>query len=136
MLFRLLVSAAILTVPFGVLAVASGKADGLIWLMIPFIALVPMFLVAAVLVFIPIEKLALAYHWSPVLALMVAGGLLGTLIAFLAAYFGRKRSTILTEIASGDLKIIWAIVGVVILGVTMGAVWHLSRRAVEHFGSG
>jgi hypothetical protein len=135
MLLRLLISAAILTVPFGILALLSGKADGLIWLMIPFIGLVPVFLVAAVLVFIPIEKLAAAFHWSPVSALMVAGGLIGTLIAFLAAYFGKKRATIIADFASGDLTVIGSIIGIVVLGIAMGAVWHLSRRVIEHWGA-
>ena len=136
MLVRLLVSAAILTVPFGVLALLSGKAEGLVWLMIPFIGLVPVFFVAALLVFIPIEKLAANFGWSPVPALMVAGGMLGILIAFLATYFGKKKSAVLADIASGDLKVIGAIAGLVILGVAMGVIWHFSRRAIEHFGAG
>jgi hypothetical protein len=135
MFVRLLISAAILTIPFGFLALKSGKADGLVWLMIPFIGLVPVFLVAAVLLFIPIEKVASAYHWSPVPALMIAGGLLGSLVAFLAAYFGRKRSTILADIASGDWNVIGSILGVVALGVAMGAIWHFSRRVADHFGA-
>jgi hypothetical protein len=135
MLVRLLVSAALLTIPFGLLAIMSGKADGLVWLMIPFIGLVPLFLVASVLIFMPIEKLAATYRWSPLSPLMVAGGIVGMSIVFLAVYFGKKRSTVLSEIASGDLKTIGSILGLVILGVAMGGVWHLSRRIAEHFGA-
>ena len=136
MLIRLLVSAAALTLPFGILAIMSGRAEGLVWLMVPFIGLVPVFLVTAVLVFVPIEKVTGSYGWSPLPALMVAGGMLGALVAFLATYFGKKKATVLAEIASGDLSIIGAIVGIVLLGAAMGLVWHYSRRAAEHFGAG
>jgi hypothetical protein len=134
MLVRLLLSAAILTVPFGVLAMLSGKAEGLVWLMIPFIALVPIFLVAAVILFIPIEKLGMAYGWSPLPGLLTAGSALGALVAFLAVYFGNKKSVVLAEIAAGDLKVIGSLGGLVMLGAAMGAVWHYSQRVAEHFG--
>jgi hypothetical protein len=135
LLARLLVSAAMLTVPFGVLALLTGKANGLVWLMIPFIGLVPLFLVAAVLLFIPIEKLALAQGWAPLPGLLVAGGVIGTLVVVLADYFGKKKTALLTDIASGNLTVIGATFGLVALGVAMGAVWHFSRSALAHFGS-
>ena len=134
MMARLLLSAAILTVPFGVFAILSGKAEGLVWLMIPFIGLVPVFLVAALIIFIPVEKLAASSGWSPVIALAIAGGAVGSLVAFLASYFGNKRSTVLAEIAAGDLKVIGSIVGLIALGAAMGAVWHYSQRVAEQLG--
>ena len=135
LLARLLVSAAMLTVPFGVLALLSGKADGLVWLMIPFVGLVPVFLVAALLLFMPIEKLALAQDWSPLPVLMIAGGIFGTLVAFLADHFGKKETSLLADVASGNLTVIGATVGLIALGVAMGAVWHFSRSALAHFWS-
>ena len=135
LLARLLVSAAMLTVPFGILALLSGKADGLVWLMIPFIGLVPLFLVAALLLFMPIEKLALAQGWSPLSGLMIAGGILGSLVVFLADHFGKKKTSLLADVASGNLTVIGATLGLIAIGVAMGAVWHFSRIALAHFGS-
>ena len=136
MLVRLLLSAAMLTLPFGLLALLSGRAEGLVWLMIPFIALVPVFLVASIVLFIPIEKVCGAQDWPPLPPLLVVGAALGGLVAFLAAYFGNKRSTILREIASGDLEVIGSLVGLVVLGAAMAAVWHYSQRVAEHIGIG
>lgn len=134
MLGRLFISSAILTVPFCLLAVMSGRAGGLIWLLFP-VFYVPVFLAAAVVVFIPVEKFSSAWGWPPAPALMVAGGVLGALVAFLAASRGRKRSVIVAGIVSGNAAVIGSIVGLVAIGAAMGAVWHLSQRVIQHIGA-
>lgn len=134
MLGRLFISSAILTVPFCLLAVMSGRAGGLIWLLFP-VFYVPVFLAAAVVVFIPVEKFSSAWGWPAVPALMVAGGALGALVAFLAASRGKKRSVIVADIVSGNAAVIGSIVGLVAIGAAMGAVWYLSQRVIQHIGA-
>lgn len=134
MLGRLFISSAILTVPFCLLAVMSGRAGGLIWLLFP-VFYVPVFLAAAVVVFIPVEKFSSTWGWPAVPALMVAGGALGALVAFLAASRGKKRSVIVADIVSGNAAVIGSIVGLVAIGAAMGAVWYLSQRVIQHIGA-
>ncbi len=134
LLGRLLISSAILTVPFCLLTIMSRRAGGLIWLLFPFFY-VPVFLVAAVVVFMPVEKFSSTWDWPVVPALMVAGGALGALVAFLAASRGRKRTVVVADIVAGNTAVIGTIIGLVTIGAAMGAVWHLSQRVVQHFGT-
>ena len=131
---RLLISSAIVTAPFCLLAVMSGRAGGLLWLMFPVVYL-PVFLAAAVVVFIPVEELTSARDWPVVPALIVAGAVLGALVALLAASRGRNGSVIVADIASGNVAVIGGILGLVAVGATMGAVWRLSVHVIRHLGA-
>jgi hypothetical protein len=67
--------------------------------------------------------------------LVVAGAVLGASVALLAASRGRKRSVIVADIASGNGAVIGGILGLVAIGATMGAVWHLSEYVIRHIGA-
>jgi hypothetical protein len=134
LLARLLVSSVIVTVPFCLMAVMSGRSGGLLWLLFPVVYL-PVFLAAAVGVFIPVERLSRAWDWPAVPALVVAGAALGALVSLMAASRGRKRSVIWAEVASGNRAVIGSILGLVVIGAAMGAVWRLSGYVVQYIGT-
>jgi hypothetical protein len=89
LLLRLLISSAMLVVPFSLLAILAGRADGLIWLMFP-VVYVPVFLVAALVAFIPVETMAGVWGWPEVPALVIAGAALGATVAVLAGARARR----------------------------------------------
>ena len=130
-LLRVLATAALLTAPFVVLAVLSGKAEGALWLMLPFILLVPI-LFAALVVFLPAERLSAALGLSANVTIPVLGGVLGALVAFAA--FGRAREIVLAKFVSGDLATIGAVIGIVTAGVLIGLAWRMSAWALAKWG--
>ena len=133
MLLRILVSAAILTIPFAILAIVSGKAEGAIWLMIPFIGLLPVLLLSSLL-FIPVERLSARYGLSPNLAVVLIGVGIGALIAVAATYFGKEPSVVLGKLRSGDISTIGAYLGMLLAGAMIGASWRASKLLTAYFG--
>jgi hypothetical protein len=75
-LLRAAVVAIMLTAPFLLLAMATGKADGLIWLMFPVVLFVPVVL-ASLLSFAPFEALVEKMGLNANVLLPIFGALLG-----------------------------------------------------------
>ena len=130
MMMRLLVMAGLLTVPFAVLAFAYGKAEGLVWLMIPFIAMLPvLFLISLVLV--PAEAFAIRHDLSPNVAVIATGAAIGCVICGLAVTLGRNRTEVIGKLLGGDLATLGAVIGIVVVGGLIGAAWRLSGHILS-----
>ena len=121
----MLVTAGLLLVPFILLAVASGRAEGLIWFMIPFVAMLPVLFLTS-LVLMPVEALAIKYGISANTAVISAGSVLGGGVGVLALYMGRNRTEVISKLLSGDLMTIGAMLGIVLIGALVGTAWRFS----------
>ena len=132
-LLRVIVTAVLIAAPFAILALASGKAEGAIWLMLPFVAAIPIFIVV-LLIFLPAERLAASVGLSANLVVPMAGAAVGAAIAAAATYFGRKRDAVVAEVWAVDLATIGALVGIVLCGMMVGVAWRTSAWAVTWLG--
>ena len=82
-LLRAAVMAILLTAPFVLLAMATGKGEGLIWLMFPVILFVPVVL-ASILLFAPFEALVVKMGLNANILLPIFGALLGAIAVAVA----------------------------------------------------
>ncbi len=132
MILRLLITAGLLLIPFVLLAIASGKADGFIWLMIPFVAMLPvLFLVSLLLA--PAEALAIRHGLSADAVVIALGSIIGAIFCGVALKVNKNRAEVLDRLLSGDLQALGAILGVVAVGALVGFAWRCSARILEHW---
>ena len=134
-LLRVAASALLLTAPFALAALLSGKAGGTLYLIFPFVAAIPAALLIG-LVFVPVEGLASwggrsgSLNWLVPLVGAIVGGLAA------AGYQCLERLTQAKPAGEifGDLRV-WGVIAVFgLLGAVVGAIWRLAAWAVRYFG--
>jgi hypothetical protein len=133
MLQRLVIMAGMLTIPFGILAILTGKAEGIIWLMIPFVLMIPVLFVCA-MIFGFFEKLSASFGLPAGVVVPLVGSILGGLVVFLASQV--RTSTLAQDIRAGSLEAIASVIGIILAGAVVGIVWRLTPRISEYFGWG
>lgn len=131
-LLRILACMAVIALPFALLAIASGKAEGLIWLMFPVVLAIPALALLA-LVFVPVETLSSAAGLSRNAAVISAGALGGAVI-WLAlraaqAFSQGKPFVFIFDGQTLALMLVWA--G---LGALLGCLWRASEWLARSFG--
>ena len=132
-LLRIAACMVIIALPFVLLAFASGKADGLLWLIFPVVAAAPALLLLA-LVFAPVEALADARGLPRTQTVLIAGAIATSLVwlafQFLSAWSqGKPVASILASGIGLRTLIIW-----IVLGVLLGAIWRGSEVLARWFG--
>ena len=128
-LLRAAVMAILLTAPFVLLAMASGKADGLIWLMFPVVLFVPVVL-ASILLFAPFEALVEKLGLNANILLPIFGALLGAIVVAVALRTSNNPQAI-AKLLSGDPAVVGAAAGIVLVGAVVAGVWRLSLWALK-----
>ena len=123
----------VIALPFVLLALASGKQEGMLWLIFPVIAATPALLLLAC-VFAPVEAFADARGLPRTQAVLIAGAIATSLLWFavqlLSAWSqGKPLSSILASGIGLRTLIIW-----IILGVLLGAIWRGSEGLARWFG--
>jgi hypothetical protein len=131
-LLRIVACMTIIALPFALLAIASGKAEGLIWLMFPIVFAIPALALLA-LVFVPVETLAGATGLSRNVAVISAGALGGAFIwlalrGLQATAQGKPLASVFDPL-SLKLMLVWAV-----LGALLGCLWRLSEWLARSFG--
>ena len=128
-LLRAAVVAIMLTAPFVLLAMASGKADGLIWLMFPVVLFVPVVL-ASLLLFAPFEALVEKLGLNANILLPIFGALLGAIVVAIALK-ASNNPQVMGKLLSGDPAVAGAAAGIVLVGAVVAGVWRLSLWALK-----
>jgi hypothetical protein len=128
-LLRAAVMAILLTAPFVLLAMATGKGEGLIWLMFPVILFVPVVL-ASILLFAPFEALVVKMGLNANILLPIFGALLGA-IAVAVAVKTSNNPDVVAKLLSGDPAVAGAAAGIVLAGAAVAGVWRLSLWALK-----
>ena len=128
-LLRAAVLAVMLTAPFVLLAMATGKAGGLIWLMFPVVLFIPVVL-GSLLLLAPVEVLAGKWGINANIALPVFGAVLGAIVVAVAFRTSRSGQA-LDKLLSGDVTTIGAVVGIILAGAVIGGAWRVSLWAVK-----
>lgn len=123
----------ILVLPFAFLALASGKAEGMIWLIFPVVLAAPALGLLA-LVFAPVEAIAAANGLSKNFLVIIAGVVGAALIwlSLLALQASAQGKPILELIATGialRTTLIW-----MALGALLGCIWRASEWLARTFG--
>ena len=128
-LLRAAVMAILLTAPFLLLAMATGKAEGLIWLMFPVVLFVPVVL-ASLLLFAPFEALVLKMGLNANILLPIFGAFLGAIVVAVALNVS-NNPRVMGELLSGDPAVAGAAAGIVFVGAAIAGVWRLSLWALK-----
>ena len=121
--------AVLLTAPFVLLAMASGKSGGLIWLMFPVVLFVPVVL-ASILLFAPFEALVLKMGLNANILLPIFGGLLGAFVVAVAIKTSNNPD-VMGKLLSGDPAVAGAAAGIVLVGAVVAGAWRLSLWALK-----
>ena len=121
--------AVMLTAPFVLLAMATGKAGGLIWLMFPVVLFIPVVL-GSMLLLAPIEALVGRWGINPNIALPIFGAIIGAVVVAVTFRFSKSGQAI-DKLLSGDVTTICAVGGIVLAGALIGGAWRLSLWAVK-----
>ena len=128
-LLRAAVVAIMLTAPFVLLAMATGKAEGLIWLMFPVVLFVPVVL-ASLLLFAPFEALVEKMGLNANILLPIFGALLGAIVVAVALKISNNPD-VMAKLVSGDPAVAGAAAGIVLAGAGIAGVWRLSLWALK-----
>lgn len=127
---RILIMAAFLAVPFILLALAEGKAEGILWLMFPIILMLPVLLLCA-LVLGSVEYVS-AHMGVPADLSVPAFG------ALIVGAFGYSRLTKMHSRSQGGGSAARAyparIAGFLALGTAIGLAWRVTPHALEYLG--
>ena len=121
--------AILLTAPFLLLAMASGKGDGLIWLMFPVVLFIPVVL-ASLLLFAPFEALVVKLGLNANILLPIFGALLGGIVVAVAIKTSGNPEVV-PKLLSGDPAVAGAAAGIVLVGAVVAGVWRLSLWALK-----
>ena len=127
LLVRLLISAAMFSAPFALLAFASKSQNGAMWILFPLVAAVPG-VVGALLLFVPVEALLDARGLQSYKNLVVplAGALIAPIMLVVMATAGGKVALFMERLSSGGANASGPIVLWMILGAVFGALWRLT----------
>jgi cation transport ATPase len=128
-LLRAAVTAVILTVPFFVLALSYGKAEGAIWLMFPVILFIPV-LILCLLVFAPVEGLAKKIGLDPNVVVPIVGGCIGAVVVVLAIKFS-KNPDVVSKFLRGDFNTVAAAIGIILAGAAVAGAWRVSLSVLK-----
>ncbi len=128
-LLRAAVVVVMLTAPFVLLAIATSKADGLLWLMFPIFLFVPV-LLASVLLFAPFELVVEKLGGNANLLLPLFGAFLGAIVVFVAFKTSRNPHVI-DRLMGGDVTTVGSVIGIVLAGALVAGAWRLSLWALK-----
>ena len=132
-LIRIAACVVLLLIPFALLALASGKAEGMIWFIFPVVLAAPALFLLAI-VFAPVEALAAASGISKNVAVALAGIIGGAAIwlsfaALNARAQGKPVASLLSDGVNLRTTLIW-----MALGLLLAAVWRGSEWLARSFG--
>ena len=128
-LLRAAVMAVLLTAPFVLLAMATGKAGGLIWLMFPVVLFIPVML-ASFLLFAPFEVLVGKLGLNANIALPIFGAIIGAVVV--AVTFRTSKSPqAMEKLLSGDVTTVGAVAGIILTGAVIAGAWRVSLWALK-----
>ena len=126
-LIRIAACIIVLVIPFALLALASGKAEGMIWFIFPVVLAAPALFLLAI-IFAPVEALAAAAGISKNLAVALAGVIGGAAIwlSFAALNARAQGKPVLSLMSDGvtlRTTLIWMALGLLLAGVWRGSEW-------------
>jgi hypothetical protein len=132
-LLRIAACLVVIALPFVLLALSTGKQEGMLWLIFPVIFTVPALLLLAC-VFVPVESYAVAHGISKTKAVLIAGAAVTSLVwlAFQMLSAWSQGKPLLSLAGSGTslrTVVIW-----IVLGMILGTIWRSSEWLAERFG--
>ena len=119
----------LLTAPFLLLAMATGKGEGLIWLMFPVVLFVPVVL-GSLLLLAPFEALVGKLGLNANILLPIFGALLGAIVVAVALKTSNNPQ-VMGKLLSGDPAVAGAAAGIVAVGAVVAGAWRLSLWALK-----
>ena len=127
LLVRLLISAAMFSVPFALLAFASKSENGALWLLFPLVAAVTG-VVGALLLFVPVEALLDSRGLQSYKNLFVplSGALIAPILLVVMTVASGKVALFMERLSSGGVNAWGPIVMWMMLGAVFGALWRLT----------
>ena len=128
-LLRAAAMAVMLTAPFVLLAAATGKANGLLWLLFPIVLFVPV-LLASLLLFAPFEWAVVRMGWNANILLPIFGACLGAIVVLVSVKTS-KNPQVVEKILSGDPTTLGSAIGIVAAGAAVAGAWRLSLWALK-----
>ena len=128
-LLRAALMAVMLTAPFVLLAMATGKSGGLLWLLFPIVLFVPV-LLASVLLFAPFEAAAGKLGVNPNIALPIFGAVLGAIVVTVT-FLKSKNPQVMAKLLSGDVTTVGSVVGIVLAGALVAGAWRATLWALK-----
>lgn len=131
-LLRAAAMAVMLTAPFVVLAAATGKANGLLWLLFPIVLFVPV-LLASLLLFAPLELAVQKVGGNANVWLPVFGALLGAIVVIVSVKIS-KNPQVMAKLLSGDPTTVGSAIGIIVAGAAVAGAWRLSLWALKSLG--
>jgi hypothetical protein len=128
-LIRLVICVVLFCLPFLGLIMLDGSPDAMIYLLFPIFGAIPG-LLAALLVFVPIERLLERRGEEHLknFAVPAAGALLIFAIALVVLSFSGDLSVKIARIMGGGLYNLWPFLIWSLLGAVWGGLWRLSDR--------
>ena len=132
-LIRIAACLVVLVIPFALLAIASGKAEGLIWLMFPVVLAAPALFLLAI-VFAPVEAIADARGISKDVAVPLSGGIAGggIWLAMLGQSAANRRTR--AKPAKAGSMVVGTTLVWTALGILLALVWRGSEYLARWFG--
>ena len=132
-LLRIAACLVVIALPFVLLALSSGKQEGMLWLIFPVLFTLPALLLLAC-VFVPVEIYAVAHGISKTNAVLVAGVVVTSFFWFIfrmlsALSQGKPLLSLVGTGTSLRTVVIW-----MVLGMILGAIWRSSEWLAERFG--
>ena len=132
-LLRIVACVAMIVMPFVLLALASGRAEGALWLIFPVVLAVPALSLLA-LVLVPVEAVAGAHGLSKNVTVIGTGAAGGAVIwlgmlGLQASAQGKPLTAALTAGLALKTTVIWMAVGAL-----LGCFWRVSEWIVRSLG--
>ena len=124
MLLRVAVVSVMLTLPFVMLAMSYGKAEGMTWLMFPVVLFVPV-LLASLLLFAPFEAAAVKMGLNANIWLPIFGALLGLIVVAIALKTS-KNAQVMAKLLAGDVSTVGSMAGIILAGAAIAGAWRAS----------
>jgi hypothetical protein len=131
-LLRAAAMAVMLTAPFVLLAAATQKANGLLWLLFPIVLFVPV-LLTSLLLFAPFELAVTKLGGNPNIWLPIFGAFLGSIVVLVTLKMSRNPQ-VMAKIASGDPSTVGSMIGIVLAGALVAGAWRLSLWVLKAIG--
>ena len=127
LLVRLLISAAMFSAPFALMAFASKSQHGAMWILFPLFAAVPG-VVGALLLFVPIEAIleSRGLHSFKNVFVPLAGALIAPILLIVTTTASGKLGLVAERFSSAGVNAWGPIVLWMVLGAVFGALWRLT----------
>jgi len=127
LLVRLLISAAMFSAPFALMAFASKSQHGAMWILFPLFAVVPG-VVGALVLFVPIEAIleSRGLHSYKNAFVPLAGALIAPILLVVTTAASGKIGLVVERYSSAGVNAWGPIVLWMVLGAVFGALWRLT----------